>query len=66
MPTLSGSTILKVPAGTQPNTNFKIKEKGLPVLQGRGRGDLYVLVEIKIPTRVSPEQAELLNKFQNG
>jgi len=66
VPTLSGSTILKVPAGTQPNTNFKIKEKGLPVLQGRGRGDLYVLVEIKIPTRVSPEQAELLNKFQNG
>ncbi|HVN66955.1 MAG TPA: molecular chaperone DnaJ [Candidatus Sulfotelmatobacter sp.] len=66
VPTLDGNTVLKVPAGTQPNTNFKIREKGLPVLQGRGRGDLYVLVEIKIPAKVSPEQAALLNKFQNG
>ncbi|MDD4179696.1 MAG: molecular chaperone DnaJ [Candidatus Margulisbacteria bacterium] len=63
VPTLSGEITFKIPAGTQPNTNFKLKEKGLPVLQGHGRGDLYVLVEVEIPTKVSREQAELLKKY---
>jgi len=63
VPTLSGEIAFKIPAGTQPNTNFKLKEKGLPVLQGHGRGDLYVLVEVEIPAKVSREQAELLKKY---
>ena len=66
VPTLEGKAALKIPPGTQPNTNFKLKEKGLPVLQGRGRGDLYVLVEIKIPAKINKEQEELLNKFKNA
>lgn len=66
VPTLDGEATLKVPPGTQPNTNFKIKEKGLPLLQARGRGDLYVLVDIKIPTRLTKEQEELLRQYRNA
>ena len=62
VPTLDGETILKVPAGTQPNTNFKLKDKGLPHLGRREKGDFYVLVEVKIPEKLSKEQAELLRK----
>lgn len=66
VPTLYGEATLKIPAGTQPNTNFKLKEKGLPVLQGHGKGDLYVLVEVKIPAKLNKEQEELLRKFKNA
>ncbi len=66
IPTLEGETTLKVPSGTQPNTNFKIKGKGMPFLNRRERGDLYVLVEIEIPKKISKEQAELLRKFRNA
>jgi molecular chaperone DnaJ len=66
VPTLDGEALLKVPAGTQPNTNFKIKEKGVPHLQGKGKGDLYVLVEIKIPTKLSKGQEELLKQYKNA
>ncbi|MBI5078791.1 molecular chaperone DnaJ, partial [Candidatus Saganbacteria bacterium] len=65
IPTLEGETTLKIPPGTQPNTNFKIKEKGLHHLGKRERGDLYVLVEVKIPAKISREQEELLRKFKS-
>jgi molecular chaperone DnaJ len=64
IPTLEGEATLKVPAGTQPNTNFRLKERGLPGLQGRGKGDLYVLVEVIIPEKISKDQAEMIKKFQ--
>lgn len=64
VPTLYGESTLKIPAGTQPNTNFKLKEKGLPVLQGHGKGDLYVLIEVKIPAKLNKEQEELLRRFK--
>lgn len=63
VPTLYGEAALKIPPGTQPNTNFKLKEKGLPYLGKRERGDLYVLVEVKIPSKISKEQEDLLRKF---
>ncbi|OGC22905.1 molecular chaperone DnaJ [candidate division WOR-1 bacterium RIFOXYB2_FULL_42_35] len=66
VPTLEGKATLKIPAGTQPNTNFRLKGKGMPVLQRRDRGDLYVLVEIEIPKKVSSQQAELLKKFKDA
>jgi molecular chaperone DnaJ len=64
VPTLEGEASMKIPPGTQPNTNFKLKERGMPFLDRRDRGDLYVLVEIKIPTKISREQEELLRKLQ--
>jgi molecular chaperone DnaJ len=64
--TIDGEITLKIPPGTQPNTNFKVKDQGMPVLNGRGRGNLYVLVEVEIPAKVSREQEELLKKFKNA
>ncbi|MBN3032651.1 MAG: molecular chaperone DnaJ [Candidatus Saganbacteria bacterium] len=66
VPTLEGEAVLKVPPGTQPNTNFKLKEKGLPHLGRRDKGDLYVLVEVRIPDRLTREQEELLRKFPHA
>ncbi len=64
IPTIDGEAVLKIPPGTQPGTNFKIKEKGLPVLNRRDHGNLYVLVEVEIPKRLTREQEELLKKFK--
>jgi molecular chaperone DnaJ len=66
VPTLDGETILKIPPGTQPNTNFKLKDKGVPHLGRREKGDLYVLVEVKIPEKLSKQQEELLRQFYNA
>lgn len=63
VPTISGRAELRIPAGTQPNTTFRLKGKGLPHLRGGGRGDQFVVVEIETPTNLSDEQAELLRKF---
>jgi len=58
--------MLKIPRGTQPNANFKLKEKGLPYLGKHERGDLYILVEVKIPAKISSQQEELLHKYKNA
>jgi len=54
---------LTLPAGTQPGQIFKIKEKGLPRLGGRGKGDEYVRVNVVIPKNLSGTQKELLKRF---
>jgi molecular chaperone DnaJ len=66
VPTLEGEATLKVPPGTQPNTNFKLKERGISNLGQRGRGDLYVLVEIKIPEKLTKTQEDLLRQYKNA
>jgi molecular chaperone DnaJ len=67
VPTLGGpSAKLKIPQGTQPNTTFRMKAKGLPILNGHGHGDLYVLVDIKTPVNLTHEQMEILKKFSSG
>ncbi len=64
VPTLEGEHILKVPEGTQTGANFKIKHKGVPELNGRGRGDLFVQVKVHTPTKLSKRQRELLEELQ--
>lgn len=66
VPTLDGEATLKIPAGTQPNTNFKLKGRGLPQLDRRERGDLYVLVEVAIPSKLTKEQENLLRQFKHA
>ncbi|MFC1571732.1 molecular chaperone DnaJ [Candidatus Margulisiibacteriota bacterium] len=66
IPTLTGKAALKIPPGTQPNTNFRIKDQGLPSLERREHGSLYVLVEIDIPSKLSKSQEELLKKLKNA
>lgn len=58
--TLEEPLELEVPAGTQPGHVFRLRGRGVPVLQGRGRGDLLVAVEVEVPKRLSAEEAELL------
>jgi molecular chaperone DnaJ len=64
VPTLEGEHTLKIPDGTQPGTTFRIRNKGVPVLNGHGKGDLYVEVRVQIPTRLSKRQKELLQELE--
>lgn len=63
VPTLEKTEKLKVEEGTQPNTTVKLKGKGLPHLHSHGRGDQYVRLVVDIPTRLSKQQKELLQKL---
>ncbi len=61
--TLNGEEDLKIPAGTQTGTVFRIKEKGMPSLSGSGQGDLYVAVTLITPKTLSSEQRKLLEQL---
>jgi molecular chaperone DnaJ len=63
IPTLDGEQKLKIPEGTQSGTNFRIKGKGVPVLNARGKGDLYVQVKVQTPTKLTKRQRELLQEL---
>ena len=63
VPTLYGEAVLEVPAGTQPGERFTIKDRGLPKLGGRGKGNEYVQVNVEVPRHLSGSQKELLKKF---
>ncbi|MBI2102481.1 molecular chaperone DnaJ [Candidatus Woesearchaeota archaeon] len=60
VPTIDGKAMLKIPAGTQSETTFKMSSKGLPSLHGSGRGDQLVKVHIQIPTKLSKKQKDLI------
>jgi len=61
--TLSDDQALKVPAGTQTGTVFRIRGQGMPVLGGRGKGDLFVSVSVITPTSLTREQRKLLEQL---
>ncbi len=63
IPTLSEKVKLKIPAGTQTGTYFRLKGKGVPKLRGYGQGDQQVKVTIVTPTNLSEDQRELLREF---
>lgn len=63
IPTLEGEKTLKVEAGTQPGSVIRFSGEGVPRLRGYGRGDLFVEIEVKIPTHITPRQEELLREF---
>jgi molecular chaperone DnaJ len=62
-PTLTGAVDLKIPAGTQTGTSFRIRGEGMPHLRWNGKGNLYVRVKIITPKKLSPKQKELLTEF---
>ncbi len=64
VPTLDGPVKHKLPAGTQTGATFKLRGKGVPVLQGSGRGDHHVVVVVETPTHLTREQKALLEKFE--
>ncbi|HEY0098517.1 MAG TPA: molecular chaperone DnaJ [Pyrinomonadaceae bacterium] len=61
--TLAGEQPLKIPAGTQTGTVFRLKGHGMPVLGGRGHGDLFVSVALRTPTTLTREQRRLLEEL---
>ena len=63
VPTMDGEHNLKIPEGTQPSTTFRIRNKGVPVLNGHGKGDLYVEVRVQIPGKLNKRQKELLTEL---
>lgn len=63
--TLNGEDSLKVPAGTQTGTVFRVRGQGMPVLGGRGRGDLFVSVSVVTPTMLTREQRKLLEQLSH-
>jgi molecular chaperone DnaJ len=64
VPTLDGDYTFKVPEGTQTGTTFKAKGKGVPVLNGRGRGDLHIEVKVQTPAKLTQRQRELLEELR--
>lgn len=66
LPTLDGDEEIIVPAGTQPGRQFVLRQRGVHHLQGRGRGDLRVQVDVQVPTKLSEFEAELLKKFADS
>jgi molecular chaperone DnaJ len=63
VPTLEGQATIKIPAGTQPATTFRVKGRGLKNLQGYGHGDLRVRIQVEVPTRLNSEQKAKLAEF---
>ena len=63
VPTLAGKAFIKVPAGTQSGTVFRLKGKGVKNVQGHGLGDLHVRVTVEVPTRLNSEQRAKLEEF---
>lgn len=63
VPTLSGRVSLKIPAGTQSATTFRIKDHGMPSIKSSYKGDLFVRVEIEVPKKLTPEQRSALETF---
>ena len=63
VPTLNGQEDLSIPAGTQTGARFKIRGKGMPSVNGRGRGDLHVIARVAVPKKLSKEQKQLLEEL---
>uniref|UniRef100_UPI004048EE43 molecular chaperone DnaJ n=1 Tax=Cephaloticoccus sp. TaxID=1985742 RepID=UPI004048EE43 len=63
VPTLFGKASLKIPAGTQSGTTFRLREKGMPSLRGGRQGDQLVRTHVEVPTSLSSEQRQLLEDF---
>ena len=64
VPTLEGTETLRIPEGTQSGTTFRLRHRGVPDVNGRGRGDLIVEVQVKVPAKLSREQRKLLEQLR--
>lgn len=63
VPTMDGAASFSIPSGTQSGERFRLKGKGMPRLQRRGRGDIYVYVQVVTPKEMNEEQREALKAF---
>jgi molecular chaperone DnaJ len=65
VPTLDQPYRLKIPEGTQTGAQFRLRHKGVPLLNGGGRGDLYIHVVVKTPARLTREQRKLMEQLRD-
>ena len=63
VPTFDGVQTVKVPEGSQPATQLRIRNLGVPKINSSGRGDLYIHLDVKVPTKLSREQRALLEQL---
>ncbi len=62
-PTLYGKVNMKIPAGTQPGKVFRLRDKGITDVRGRGKGDQLVRIIVEVPTKLTSQQKKLLKEF---
>ena len=63
IPTLEGEMEFNIPEGTTSGTKFRVKDQGIPVLNGKGRGSLEFTVDVDVPKKLTDEQREILTQF---
>ncbi len=63
IPTLEGEMEFNIPEGTTTGTKFRVKEQGIPILNGRGRGNLEFTVDVDVPKKLTDKQREILTEF---
>ena len=66
VPTLDGSAVLKVPAGTPSGKVFRLRGKGMPEVHGRGMGDLHAKLYVEVPTKLNLDQRHKLQAFADS
>jgi len=66
VPTLEGKSSIKIPAGTQGNTVFRLRQKGITDLQSGYKGDLHVTVHVEVPTKLDSDQKDKLLAFSES
>lgn len=64
VPTIDGKVKYTISEGTQPGTTFRLRNKGIPYINGKGRGDQYVKVNIEVPKNLNSKQKELIKAFE--
>jgi molecular chaperone DnaJ len=60
---VEGPIMMDIPPGTQSGEILRLKHKGIPFSEGNGRGDQQVIVEVKIPSKLTAKQKRLLKEF---
>lgn len=65
VPTIDGKVKYDISEGTQTGTTFRLRNKGIPYINGKGRGDQYVKVNVEVPKNISHKQKELLKEFDS-
>ena len=63
VPTLDGKSSIKIPAGTQADTVFRLKGKGIQDLRGYGQGDQFVKIRVELPKKLSSKEKDLFNQL---
>jgi molecular chaperone DnaJ len=63
--TFDGSQPIKIPEGTQSAAKFRLKNLGVPEVSGRGRGDLYVHIDVQVPKKLTKEQRRLFEQLRD-